>query len=119
LRPGEPLRKALAREIGEELGVTCEVGPYLGAVEHFWEDESRPHHEINHCFATRSCDLSPASDPESQEHLLEFGWTRTADLERVNLQPYPLRNLISRRLGGERETWWGSTLEHGRDALSD
>jgi ADP-ribose pyrophosphatase YjhB (NUDIX family) len=110
VRWGEALTDALRRELDEELGIACEVGPYLGAVEHAWEDASGKHHEINHCFLVGNPGLAHSSDPVSVEPQLEFGWVHEKDLDSRRLMPIPLRKLIRCLLRGERTAWWGSTL---------
>lgn len=107
---GEAAPHALTRELREELGIACEVGAYLGAVEHAWRDASGKHHEINHCFLASCRGLAHTRNPESVEPQLEFLWAQAKDLDWCNLMPLPLRALIRALLGGERGAWWGSTL---------
>ena len=116
VRPGEAMAEALARELDEELGVTCRVGPYLGAVEHSWQDASGANHEINHCFVVDSDRLAHSSDPTSKEPQLEFHWVHEADLEAWNLMPGPVGELIRRLIRGERDAWWGTTLPTEKDS---
>jgi len=42
---------ALKRELIEEPGFPAKIGTYLGALEHFWENDDQPHHEIDHYFS--------------------------------------------------------------------
>jgi 8-oxo-dGTP diphosphatase len=108
----EALPDALKRELREELAIPFEIGVYLGAVEHAWEDTSGKHHEINHCFLADAggLGLAHSSDPESAEPRLEFSWVHEKDLDERNLMPAPLRELIRSLLKGDAKTWWGSTL---------
>ena len=110
---GEGLERALARELIEELGFETEVGEYLGAVEHAWEDDSGQSHEINHLFEVTSSKLSMNETPESLEDHLEFLWLPTHDFDEHNLQPTPLRELLMKRESGSRAPGWASTIEPG------
>lgn len=47
---GERMHDAVARELKEETGRSCVVGPYLGAVEHAFVEGRTTQHEVNHLF---------------------------------------------------------------------
>jgi len=106
---GESAVAAVAREIFEELGLSCTVGPYLGAVEHGWSSDGMDHVEMNHLFQVTLEGLPPLTDPVSKEPYLTFFWAPVGSLEHHRLQPTPLANLIKNRhtIHG---AWWGSTL---------
>ena len=112
LEPGESLRFALERELKEEFGIHVQVGKYLGAVEHAWEEDGAANHEINHCFEAASRELRATERPQSPEAQLEFFWHTVEEFEEHNLQPAPLRQLI---VGTKDQTWWGSTIESGSE----
>jgi 8-oxo-dGTP pyrophosphatase MutT (NUDIX family) len=103
---GEPLRGSLERELREELGNDAHMGNYLGAVEASWQDGLVRHHEINHVFEATVSGLNPDRPPTSMEAHLEFLWVAIADLDRHNLLPAPIRDLLRRRAEGDISTWW-------------
>lgn len=106
--PGEPLRASLERELREELGVDARAGAYLGAVEARWEEGAVRQHEINHIFDTRVTGLTPDRPPPSMEPHLEFLWSAIPDLDRHNLLPLPVRDLLRLRALGDASIWWVS-----------
>ena len=108
---GEGLKRALARELDEELGIGAEVGTYLGAVEHSWSDGGGLNHEINHLFEVTSQELSRDRDLDSLEDHIEFFWLMPTEFDEHNLQPKPLRKLLMNWGDGARGIWWTSTLE--------
>ncbi len=107
--PGESLEGCLRRELDEELGVRAEVGRYLGAVEHQWRREGERQYEINHCYATTSPALTADTPPQAQEGYLSFAWAPVDQLDRVSLQPPPLRALLAGTDAADA-AWWGSTV---------
>lgn len=111
LEPGEGMEQALARELNEELGIEVEVCDYLGAVEHAWQADGVSNHEINHCFVANSTELRATEHPRSQEDHVEFFWLPSSEFDKRNLQPEPLRHLISSWSKGERQIWWATTLK--------
>ena len=107
--PGEGLKDCLRRELHEELGVRPEVGRYLGAVEHQWRREGERQYEVNHCYVATSPALAADTPPQAQETHLSFAWAPVDQLDRVSLQPPPLRALLA----GPDEAdapWWASTV---------
>ncbi|MCY0864227.1 MAG: NUDIX domain-containing protein [Sulfobacillus sp.] len=107
---GESAIKALAREIREELGLDCTVGPYLGAVEHGWLSDGVDHIEMNHLFWVTLEGWPPLTDPVSKEPHLTFYWVPVRSLEHHRLQPTPLVSLIKHHQTIQG-AWWGSTLD--------
>ena len=107
---GESMPAALARELDEELGIRFEIGPYLGAVENAWVASGIRTHEINHCFVASSPKLRPNTAPQSRESHLEFMWLDPEIFEQHNLQPSPLRSLLSNWSGVRGTPWWESTI---------
>jgi 8-oxo-dGTP pyrophosphatase MutT (NUDIX family) len=97
---GESARRALARELEEELGLPCRVGPFLGAVEHTFVQRRRRHCELNLVFGVRIAGVSPPAAPASREPGLDFRWMRLRDAARSALEPSPLRECLARWMRG-------------------
>lgn len=107
----ESIRTSLQREIHEELGLACEVGAYIGAVEAAYEDKGVYHQEIGHVFVTRLDHPDPGTNPTSQEDHLEFYWIPLDDMEKHNLLPVPVRSMIENYVKGVAWPFFGSTFE--------
>lgn len=106
---GEGMRACLRRELREELGVESRVERYLGGVEHSWRRDGERQYEINHCYATTSPALTADTPPQAQEGYLSFVWAPVDQLDRVSLQPPPLRALLAGTDAADA-AWWGSTV---------
>jgi len=108
---GEGMTECLRRELHEELGVTTTVGPYRGTVEHRWWRDDNRQYELNHCFTVDAPTLSADIAPDAREGYLTFGWVpaKQKALADVDLQPAPLRHLLSTDL--TTTPWWASTLD--------
>jgi 8-oxo-dGTP pyrophosphatase MutT (NUDIX family) len=107
---GEKTVDCLARELKEELGLDeIDVGCFLGAVEHKWEESDVLHCEINLLFQLRLSGIAPSTPPVSCEEHLEFIWAKPGKLAKHNLQPSPLIEYICSHIDDER-AFWGSTL---------
>lgn len=65
---GEGAKKALAREIKEELGLTIKNCFFIGASEHQFVEDSKKHHEINLVFEVKLNQLKF----KSRENHIEF-----------------------------------------------
>ena len=100
--------RALERELDEELGIQCEVGPYLGAIEHRWPDETPTDYEVNHIFLVACPDLGDLVIPRETDH--PFFWRPLDSLADSNLSPLPLPCLITAYLSGDPMPWWATTL---------
>ena len=111
---GETLEEALLREISEECRVDVEIGDFLGALEHAFVNDERDTHELNLIFECRLLGCDTNASPRSKEPHLEFLWTPVAGLEEMNLQPWPLVDVIARFASGEAFPRFLSTL--GKDS---
>ncbi len=108
---GESLKHALGRELNEELGIEAEVGRYLGAIEHAWEDVAGNNHEISHFFQVRSSGTSADRPPQSLEDHIEFSWLTPSEFDKQNLQPAPLRKLLANLKSQPHTIWYASTID--------
>ena len=107
---GEPAASALEREIMEELGRPAQTHRFLGTIEHAWVSKGKTHHELNLVFRMAVPDLQSGDSPLAVESHLEFLWQPLGQLKAVNLQPYPLQELLETWLKAEIGVGWGSSL---------
>jgi 8-oxo-dGTP pyrophosphatase MutT (NUDIX family) len=107
---GESARSALEREITEELGKPAIVHRLLGVVEHSWKSTEGTHHELNLVFQMVIEGTEAGCSLASMESHLEFLWQPLKELKAVNLQPYPLQELLRYWLESKAEIGWGSSL---------
>ena len=115
---GESAKDALKREVLEELDLTCEVGKFIGVVEHKWLKKGILNCELNQLFEANCYEMNATQDPTSNEPHLEFIWCDIDALDAYNLQPYPLRNIIKRYSIGTKEAVWESSLNEAIDAYN-
>ncbi|WP_216323267.1 NUDIX domain-containing protein [Deinococcus aestuarii] len=109
LEAGEGLARCLTRELFEETGLGFSVGAFLGVVEHEWRDkDGGVHHEINHLFAATCEGLSRRQAVRAREAHLTFEWVFLDQLDARQLEPSPLRALLTR--GRTPGAWFASTL---------
>ena len=108
---GESLKHALGRELKEELGIEAEVGRYLGAIEHAWEDAAGDNHEISHFFQVSPSGANKDQHPESLEDHIEFSWLSPSEFAEHNLQPAPLRQLLANLDSQPHTIWYASTID--------
>jgi len=108
----ESLIYALKREFQEEANLKCKIKSYLGLIEHDYSRDNVKHFELNHIFEVDAANF-PLSKVESMEPHLEFLWVETNKLEEVNLQPYPLVELIKNYAQNKsNNVWFASTVKN-------
>ena len=89
---GETGRKALVREVREELGLDSGTGAFLGVVENSFEQHGKPHAEINLVYALEIPGLPPPpAKPEAKEGWIDFEWRPLDRLD--DLLPESLRRI--------------------------
>ncbi|HZW06284.1 MAG TPA: NUDIX domain-containing protein [Phycisphaerales bacterium] len=122
---GEPAGEALAREMVEETGLTCRVGPLLLTHENRFTARKKAHHELNLVFAAEITDRAfrralkqmchvahpetPTSGPRrrridtatpppvtSREPHLEFRWLAAAAFKRADIRPGPMAKWVTK-----------------------
>jgi len=87
---GENMRKALYRELDEELGIKPKNAKFIGAVENIFYQKEVLNHELNFVFATDVDD----ENLESKEDHISFHWFLPHDLTEEKFVPPALRNAI-------------------------
>ncbi|OAN11270.1 hypothetical protein A3K86_20150 [Photobacterium jeanii] len=117
---GEPAKHALRREFQEELGITADVGAFLGAVENEWMEKSERQCEVNLLFTASSPNLVASELVISKEPHLEFLWLPLTEQGLASLYPPSLRTWLVSLAGQkinlentELVAFWGSDLVKG------
>jgi 8-oxo-dGTP diphosphatase len=87
---GESPRDAVVRELREELDVGATVVDALGEVRNDFSQDGVEYREVDHVYAVEI----DAADPASQEPHLAFGWHRLDELDRVDVRPRVLVDLV-------------------------
>lgn len=90
---GEGSPEALVREMDEETGLACVVGPLLLAAELRFVQQGTPRHEISLVFHVER--LGPGAEPptdiRSREDDISFEWLDLGALAEVDLRPEVIR----------------------------
>ncbi len=89
----ETAAAALKREIREEMGIECAVGPLLLIAEVMFDDRGAPRHEISKMFHVEHFAF-PAAVP-SLERSIAFQWLSPSQLSSVDLRPACIRRWIT------------------------
>ncbi len=91
---GEPIKKALLREIKEELGQRVSYAKLIGIAENSFPDGKKIKHEINFVFYVR---LSSYHIKVTEKHI-EFSWKDAKLLLKENLVPNNLKRNLTKWL---------------------
>lgn len=95
---GENMRKALVRELKEELGVKPKSTKFIGSVENIFHQKGRLNHEINFVFLTEIYE----DEVEAKEEQLSFRWFLPHDLIEEKFVPPVLRNAVLKWLSDKK-----------------
>jgi 8-oxo-dGTP diphosphatase len=94
---GEPVTVALRRELEEELGLpNVEVSGVLSIIENRYRDEHGDHHEVN---LIHLVVVDKAVDGSREAHL-NVRWVERSELDRVEIRPTPLAEVLRSGLNG-------------------
>ena len=105
---GEESTVALAREIGEELGVVAEIGPLRFVMENFFSHNDVSFHELGFYYAVILPESFPFRDDGGICHecvdgdaRLEFKWVEAQEviLTEIDFQPAKLRARLVKTSG--------------------
>jgi 8-oxo-dGTP pyrophosphatase MutT (NUDIX family) len=88
----ENLRMTLEREIMEEMGIHCIVNNYIGCIENQWLENGINNQEINHVFIVNG--INKEMEIKSKENHLEIFWIKIDEMEKNNLLPISMREIV-------------------------
>jgi ADP-ribose pyrophosphatase YjhB (NUDIX family) len=96
----ESLKKALAREVKEEIGIDCIIDEYIGCIEAQWNDndidgskgKDIKNQSIDHIFTIKG--LNKQMEIKSKENHLEFYWIKINEMDKENLLPNSMRKIV-------------------------
>lgn len=98
---GESAKKALARELKEELGINIRKIYFTGISEHRFAEEGVKHHEINLVFNVL---LKRLKTKNKEDHLRFFLFDKK-QLTKENILPRPLKRAILKWLKDKTPFW--------------
>jgi len=98
---GESAKKALARELKEELGINIKKSSFIGGSEHLFIEDGIKHHEINLSFQV----LPEKLDTKSKENHLRFFLFDKKKLVKETVLPRSLKKAILKWLKNKKPFW--------------
>ncbi|MBI4132280.1 MAG: NUDIX domain-containing protein [Candidatus Sungbacteria bacterium] len=98
---GESVRRALTRELREELRASVRSQKVIGVVENIWKDGRKKRHELN-VVSLVKINRHDATTPLRH---IEFHWIEVAKLARKRVLPYALKKSIQRWLKDRKFFW--------------
>ncbi len=109
--PGEGARRALEREISEEIGLESTAGVFLGMAEHHFTNRDGTTWELNAVFALDVRGLPDSGDPASREPWQEFFWHPVGDLVSAGFEPADLGAVLPQWIATPGEAHFASRYE--------
>lgn len=111
---GETAKEALLRELQEETGAQCQLERFLGCLEYNFQPQTYQNschtQEYNLIFlATSQMLTSDSSVPQLEEHIA-LEWHSMANLEKIDLCPQALRQLIPQWMTLDLDTSFQSQM---------
>lgn len=100
---GEDAKKALKREIREELGLNMKECFFIGSSEHFFTEDGKKYHEINLAFQTKIGGVKT----ESKEDHLQFFLLNKKQLIKHTVLPKPLKQALLKWFRDKKTFWAG------------
>ena len=101
LKFGESIKKALLRELNEELGIKPKIGPLVGICEHIYCKNGKKHHEIDLIFKVKM----RKSKLESKERKLKFNFVDLKKFKNVYFLPKKLKKALTFYFKNKKFFW--------------
>jgi len=98
---GESAKKALKREIKEELGLNIKECSFIGGSEHSFIEDGKKYHEINLAFRTKTDELKT----ESKEDHLQFFLLDKKQLIKQIVLPEALKKALLKWFRNKKIFW--------------
>lgn len=104
----EKAKDALTRELREELGVSANVGDFLGVIEAGWEYKKQLYHEYNLIFKINQVDAQFKNKIKQMESNLALEWIAIDSIEGKNIYPVILKENITKWIQENTNNRYGS-----------
>ncbi len=98
---GESTKRALKRELKEELGLSFLKSQFIGGCEHRFIEDGKKYHEINLVFEVQTNKIST----KSKENHLHFFLMTKNQIKRERVLPIVLKNSILKWLDNKKPFW--------------
>lgn len=98
---GESAKKALKREIREELGLNIKECSFIGGSEHQFIEDGKKYHEINLAFRTKTDEIKT----ESKEDHLQFFLLDKKRLVRETVLPEVMKRALLKYFKNKKLFW--------------
>lgn len=102
---GENAKRALGREMYEELGVNAAIGDYIGTAENGFVQDGKKRHELNLIFYVTFKDARATS----QEDHIGFVWVDREKMNEKQIYPVILKSALWQWIK-DRKPFWTSNI---------
>jgi len=101
----ENAKKALSRELKEELSISTKKLDFIGTVENLYIENKKKHHEINLVFSTKIDKIKT----KSKENHIDFKLIPIKEFPRTKIYPIALKKAILKWLK-DKKSFWASQI---------
>ena len=98
---GESTKKALIRELKEELGLSIKECSFIGGSEHRFIEDGKKHHEINLVF---NVSAEKVKDKSLEDHI-DFVFLNNKEFKKEKVLPLALQKNVIRWLKNKKIFW--------------
>lgn len=111
----EGVKSALIRGLKEEFHGEVKIDEFIGVIEHSFEYNNQPYHELNRLFSGSLLNYDYPRIPKSLESHLEFYCQPVEELREANPLPSPLFTIVPSSHKHRENSSWISTMENEKE----